>query len=49
MAEELVMTINSNIKGVTKDTKELNDTLSEQKKILLELQQEEVALQQKRA
>jgi len=49
MAEELVMTIKSNIKGVTKDTKDLNDTLSEQKKILLELQQEEVALQQKRA
>ena len=49
MAEELVMTIKSNIKGVTKDTEDLNDTLSDQKKILLELQQEEVALQQKRA
>jgi len=49
MAEELVMNIKSNIKGVTKDTQDLNSTLSEQKKILLELQQEEVALQQKRA
>ena len=49
MAEELVMTIKSNIKGVTKDTEDLNNTLSEQKKILLELQKEEIALQQKRA
>ena len=49
MAEELVMTIKSNIKGVTKDTKDLNNTLSEQKQILLELQKEEIALQQKRA
>lgn len=49
MADELVMNIKSNIKGVTKDTQDLNNTLSEQKKILLELQQEEVALQQKRA
>jgi hypothetical protein len=49
MAEELVMTIKSNIKGVTKDTEDLNNTLSEQRKILLELQKEEIALQQKRA
>ena len=49
MAEELVMNIKSNIKGVTKDTKDLNNTLSEQKQILLELQQEEIALQQKRS
>ena len=49
MAEELVMNIKSNIKGVTKDTKDLNNTLSEQKQILLELQKEEIALQQKRA
>jgi hypothetical protein len=49
MAEELVMTIKSNIKGVTKDTEDLNNTLSEQKQILLELQKEEIALQQKRA
>lgn len=49
MAEELVMTIKSNIKGVTKDTEALNNTLSEQKQILLELQKEEIALQQKRA
>jgi hypothetical protein len=49
MAEELVMNIKSNIKGVTKDTEDLNNTLSEQKKILLELQKEEIALQQKRA
>ena len=49
MAEELVMNIKSNLGGVTKDVKELNNTLSEQKKILLELQKEEIALQQKRA
>ena len=48
MAEELVMTVKSDIKTVTKDFKELNSTLNEQKKILSELKQEEIKLQQER-
>ena len=40
MAEELVMTVKSNIKQVTKETNDLNNTLADQRKILIELKQE---------
>tara|TARA_R110002051_G_scaffold35133_2_gene77546 strand:- start:422 stop:2143 length:1722 start_codon:yes stop_codon:yes gene_type:complete len=49
MAEELVMTVKSNIKSVTKDSQDLNSTLAEQKKILMELKQEEIKLNQQRS
>lgn len=48
MAEELVFNVKSNIKGVTQELDVLNNTLSDQKKILLELQKEELKLQQER-
>ena len=49
MADELVLKIKSNTKSVTKDLEELNDTLSEQRKFLIELKQDEVKLQRERA
>ena len=49
MAEELVMNVKSNLKSVTQDTQQLNNTLDTQRKILLELQKEELKLQQERS
>lgn len=49
MAEELVMNVKSNFKTITQETKALNDELSEQRKILLELKQEEIKLQAQRS
>ena len=47
--EVLEMQVNSNIKSVTKDVEDLSNTLSEQRKILIELKQEELKLQRERA
>ena len=62
MAEELILSVKSNIKSVTKDTedygkavqsaeeklKNVNTTLTEQKKFLLELKEAEINLQRER-
>ena len=52
MAEELVMNVKSNIKGVTKDTKKWGDSIKDvsnnlgfQKKILIEMEKELIDLQ----
>ena len=50
MAKEVLeLEIKSDIKGTVKDVRDLNSTLSEQKKILLELQQEEIKLERERS
>jgi len=49
MAEELVMNVKSNLKSVTQETQQLNTTLDEQKRFLIELQKEELKLQRERS
>lgn len=49
MAEELVMNVKSNLKSVTQETQQLNNTLDEQKRFLIELQKEELKLQRERS
>ena len=40
MAEELILNVRSNIASITQEVKDLNSTLAEQRKILIELKQE---------
>jgi hypothetical protein len=49
MAEELVLNVRSNIASITQEVKDLNNTLAEQRKILIELKQEELRLQTERS
>ena len=49
MAEELVLNVRSNIASITQEVKDLNSTLAEQRKILIELKQEELRLQTERS
>ena len=50
MAEEkMVFSIEADVKPAIKDIKDLNSELEEQKKILVELQREEIQLEQARS